>query len=277
MPWLSGLLALASILLFGVLYNTEFSHSHCSSGGVACVLNHNQGYISAYGLTIALLAVAYTELIRLADNYMLRAQFRNALDHSLYETVHNLRHLSESFDGYTLTSWPEYSVRTLKPLLESPFERLLLESTDGPLLWIHLDHIMRNDDMLRRISATPGAPTPPQEAADLARYMTSHMLRFLIRGCRSEDVRSRVFGRVRTPDRLSGLTSVLEDVKDPGSVLVRFRATKAEEWIARSGDKTTYKYIVCWVADGPTNSPGRPAGVEVCAVGPGFESLVDPP
>ncbi len=100
-----------------------------------------------------------------------------------YEALHNLQHIAKAYrDDESLKGWPQFYVLAARRLIDPPFNDYMLRTE--PSLWPHLDHMVRNEDYLRRYPFTVGAAN---EAKDILGYFVEHCLRFVIAAGRASE------------------------------------------------------------------------------------------
>jgi hypothetical protein len=136
------------------------------------------------GLTfVVLVLTAYLVLLEPKRRFEQRELFWRYMADAVYETCHNLQHIAKAYEpDTTLVRWPQFHVLASLRLLDPPFNDYMLRVE--PRLWPHLDHMVRNEEYLRRYPFTT-------EGAIAARagigYFVEHGLRFVIAAGRARE------------------------------------------------------------------------------------------
>lgn len=173
---------------------SSVSTKTCSDWNLICKADAHQGVIASVALLAAIMAGAFAYLSfnaeQLAERRRNVAKVREeehywALVHEmLYESLHNLRHLSEvvgwnpqdlsrEYEGCKLADWPDLHFRHAEHLLEVPYVSYLEQ--DLPEAVGFLDHALRNMswiDVHGRELSGPGV------AAHFG-WLAEHLLRLL--------------------------------------------------------------------------------------------------
>jgi hypothetical protein len=148
-------------------------------------------------------------------------------------------------------------------LLDDRFEDLFR----GDLLWARVDHLIRNDDYLRRFPFTNVGLAQGEEA--LA-YFLEYCVRVLVDGARASPRGAR-FANALGIDGLNRLLAGGEQY------VVRFHAS----WVIDDAEDAEVKdasVALVWLDDlGTTWGESRLRNVTLVALLPGFKVLADPP
>jgi hypothetical protein len=274
-PVLVLLFVIAAIGGFIAVYFLLFQTDSCPSKSFACVVNNNKGLLTLYAIVIAVVGVTATAIVRLLDHRNVRSRFNYLLQRAVYEACHNLRHISESFEEQHLVSSPEYTLRTVRELAREPLDLYLRKNDEGRQLWAHIDHMIRNDDILRRLKWGGQLSL----AEDPTKYLVEHMLRFLLDATRlfpreAECVLKAARGRGRGTHPLHSVLEAVQQTREREPELkpfVRFARSKVRDRIAEQEPQPHVAW--CWY-----NDDDEPVEcTEVKAVGLDFAALMDPP
>lgn len=264
-----------AVVLFLVLYLFALPIGSCGSRSHwSCVLNNNGGLLGAYGLFLAVLGLVLTVLPRSFDHRSIRIRFDYWLEQAVYEACHNLRHIAEAFDGDRLTTFPHYTMRITAELTNEPLELYLRKEERGQVLWDHIDHMMRNDEILRGLS---------QDQLEIAepytKYLVEHMLTFIFDATRLYPQARAVLRQCSTPTGSRPLAELADGIaRDPDRrFLPRFATSRLlKSWRKRKAAYGTAEpCFVCWVDDSPDAAAALPTPPR--EVGPLFAGLDDPP
>jgi hypothetical protein len=235
----------------------------CSRFDVVCLADAHPGVMSFITLLLGLAAgvIAYRTLrvealaqarVR-ADDVQQQHRYVGLLRETLYETVHNLRHLATEIDweapadpraneysGCKLERLPVLDVRYLQRLLDVPYvERL---EGEAPALLGFFDHALRNIRYIER------DPARPQAVAREASWLVEHLLRALVcsryraAGPPAEQAR-KVLGSAK-------LDSVLDPGEEHGGVETELRDRVRLVKLAEGDGRDLPTVIACFAPDG---------------------------
>jgi hypothetical protein len=255
-PLLPGILATAlgvglSIAAYEWLFETQTCNGH---GDLACVLNANQGLLTALTIVLAVVALWVTLLVREADRRVSRQAARQrakvALEEAADEWSHNLIHVAiASQDDGELEYGPQLSVDHTARLFLPDIAALMGEV------------IMRRGDRLRRTYERLAARHDDEDAKDALGGFVNNSMHLLLRAHADHPKWcAPVLQRAGLQDirRLAGRTAYL-----------CFRSSEAHEIAARLRREEIP--ILCWVND------DGPPGIDVFPQLPRFQDMNHPP
>jgi hypothetical protein len=147
---------------------------------IAFALLGGSDRVAVLALGLSVLAALY-EPRRRAEA---RKAFNELLAEAVYEACHNLQHLASwrdaaSWEKDDRQKWPEFYVRAASRLLEPPYAEYTLKL---PKIMELLDHMIRNDDFIRRYAPTAENLTMIKNSVG---YFIEQCIRLVIRAGRS--------------------------------------------------------------------------------------------
>jgi hypothetical protein len=172
LAWLVSITAAVALSIAGLIALPDTSSvttTHCSQWALICRMDAHQGVIALLALLIAVGAGVFAYLTFRGDQISHRlakiqavarekdeeARYRSLLREMLYETVHNLHHLTrrmrwekpedpnDEYDGCRLDGWPDLQFRYTEQLLD--VRHAVRLERDLPDVMGFLDHVLRNE------------------------------------------------------------------------------------------------------------------------------------